>query len=138
MARKASIKETIKAATIARVTNKAGKFLGFLVKSNTSEKYYQVTCCKIAGECVWNCDCKAGKNGFANCKQGACCHVRACKEVCAARRELRKAAQQGETPAQAAVEEAERIVKQAPVVAAPTLEERRYNAPLNTGFQFLK
>lgn len=131
-------KETIKAATINRVTDKiTGKFLGFLVKSNSSNKYYRVTCCKVAGECVWSCNCKAGKNGFANCKQGACCHVLACKEVCAARKELKKA-EQGETAAQA-VKEAECIVKQAaPIVAAPTLEERRYNAPLNAGFQFLK
>ncbi|HEX4713633.1 MAG TPA: hypothetical protein VH164_01770 [Ktedonobacteraceae bacterium] len=85
-------KELIKAATIARVTDKVGKLLGWGVKSNHEEKYYQVTCAKIAGECVWFCTCCAGQHGFTGCKDGKCAHVKAVIEVGQARKELAQAA----------------------------------------------
>lgn len=75
--------ELIKAASIARVTSKAGKFLGFLVKSNHTEDYYRVTCLKIDGACTFFCTCKAAEFGNSNC-----CHVKAVKELVAARKEL--------------------------------------------------
>jgi hypothetical protein len=77
----------IQAGSIARVSDKAtGKLLGFLVKSNSSEEYYQVRCTHIAGEQVWTCTCKAGQMGFAGCKAGHCCHVQAVIEVAEARK----------------------------------------------------
>ena len=73
----------INAASIARVTDKnTGKFLGFLVKSDHTEAYYQVTCLKISGHCEFFCTCK----GFQF--HGHCKHCDACKELCAARKEL--------------------------------------------------
>lgn len=84
----AALKETIKAATIARVTRKSdGKVLGFLVKSNHTEEYYQVTCTRIGGERIFSCTCYAGQHGFVNCKSGHCCHVQAVLEVCEARKQ---------------------------------------------------
>ena len=95
--------ETIKAATIARVTDKlTGKFLGFLVKSNHTEDYYHVTCTKIAHEVIWHCTCKAGQFGRV------CCHVKACKELCA----IRKAARAAEAEQKRAVAEAERHLQE--------------------------
>lgn len=132
--RKATTKDLISAGSIARVTSKTtGKFLGFRVKSNSSDEYYSVTCTKIADEYIWSCTCKAGQAGFVNCKHGECCHVTACKEVCEAHK-ARTQTEQGE----AAVNEAERIVKQA---ATPALDwrERMERAPLTThGFSFLR
>lgn len=78
-------KETIKAATINRVTDKiTGKFLGFLVKSDRTNEYYEVTCLKIAGQCEFFCTCLGFKS------HGHCKHCTACKELCEARKELAK------------------------------------------------
>jgi hypothetical protein len=88
--------ELIRAASIARVTDKSGKFLGFLVQSNHHDDiYYQVTCGKVAGQCLWHCTCKAGKFGQV------CCHVKACQELCEARKALEQ---------KAAVAEVERLL----------------------------
>lgn len=92
-------KEVIKAGTIARVTDKvSGKFLGFLVKSNFTQHYYEVTCLKIAGECVFFCTCEAKEWGCAECN-----HVKAVKLLCIARKALRKRAEQGVVAANIAV-----------------------------------
>lgn len=81
--------DTIQAATIARVTSKeSGKLLGFLVKSNSSDAYYQVRCTRLAGDVIWTCTCKAGQFGFAGCSTGHCCHVQAVLEVAEARKAL--------------------------------------------------
>lgn len=83
------MKETIKAASIARITSKeTGKLLGFLVKSNSSNAYYQVRCTRLAGDVVWTCTCKAGQLGFVGCSTGHCCHVQAVIEVAEARKTL--------------------------------------------------
>jgi hypothetical protein len=79
--------ETIQAGSIARVSSKeTGKLLGFLVKSNSSEEYYQVRCTHIAETILWTCTCKAGQMAFAGCKAGHCCHVQAVIEVAEARK----------------------------------------------------
>lgn len=84
--------EIIKSASIARVTRKSdGKFLGWGVKSNSSNEYYEVHCTKIADECVWSCSCKAGQMNFSGCKDGKCCHVKAVIEVSQARKEMKEA-----------------------------------------------
>lgn len=82
----AAIKELIQAATIARVTSKAGEFLGFLVKSNHTNEYYEITCLKIDGQCEFFCSCVAKEYGCSEC-----CHIKAVKELVAARKELAKA-----------------------------------------------
>src|SRR5258708_24310473 len=82
MASKNATSELIKAASVNRVTDKAtGKVLGYLVKSNSSEDYYEVTGKKVNGVCSYNCTCKAGKAKFVNCKNGKCAHVKAVIEV---------------------------------------------------------
>lgn len=79
--------DLIQAASIARVSRKSdGKFLGFLVKSDSSDQYYEVTCLKVDGHCAFFCTCK----GFTF--HGHCKHCDACKELCAARKALAKAA----------------------------------------------
>lgn len=91
----ATTKTTINAASIARVTSKeTGKFLGFLVKSDSTNDYYEVTCLKIAGHCEFFCTCKGFKF------HGHCKHCDACKELCEARKELTK-----QTPAPVATVE---------------------------------
>ena len=141
-------KETIKAATIARVTSKeTGKFLGFLVKSNHTSDYYEVACTKIAGECVWSCTCKSGQNGFMNCKPDAdgnrhCCHIKACREVCVARNariQAQKQAAEAEVRAeiaQATIAQAEDILKE----ERAKERTKRERAPLtsNSGFSFMR
>lgn len=126
--RKTEEKELIKAPCIAIVRTKdTKKFLGFLVKSNTSQEYYQITCTKVADECVYSCNCPA---------RVECCHIKAVKLVVAARKALnaRKALTAKAAQAQAeAVEVAQETVKKAthateqqpakkatpPVIAAP-------------------
>ena len=71
--------ETIKAATIARVSDKSGKFLGFLVKSNHGNVYYQIRC---TGKDSYTCTCEAKLWGHAEC-----CHIKAVRELVAARRQ---------------------------------------------------
>ncbi len=74
--------ELIKAASVNRVTDKpTGKVLGYLVKSNSSEDYYEITGKKVNGVCSYACTCKAGKSHFVNCKDGKCAHVKAVIEV---------------------------------------------------------
>lgn len=87
MARKQKApKPLIKAASIATVLEKVtNKILGFLVKSNSSEDYYQIQLMDIAGERVFFCDCEAHLWGCAEC-----CHIKAVKEVLAAKAELAK------------------------------------------------
>src|SRR5260221_2558475 len=81
--------ELIKAASINRITDKAtGKVLGYLVKSNSSDDYYQVTGKKVNGVCSYACTCKAGQNNFAKCQDGKCCHVKAVIEVVEARKQV--------------------------------------------------
>ena len=136
-------KELISAGSIARVTDKiSGKFLGFLVKSNHTEEYYEVTCTKIAGECVWSCNCKSGQNGFMNCKPDAdgnrhCCHIKACKEICVARNARIQAQKEAaEQEVRAEIAQAEAILKE------ERIKERakRERAPLtsNSGFSFMR
>lgn len=72
--------ETIKAATIARVSDKSGKFLGFLVKSNHSNAYYQIRC---TGNDAYTCTCEAKMWGHAEC-----CHIKAVRELVEARRQM--------------------------------------------------
>lgn len=80
----AKVKDLIKAATIARVSDKiTGKFLGFLVKSNHTNEFYQVTCTKIAGEVLYSCTCEAKNYGHPDC-----CHCKAVRELVAARNQL--------------------------------------------------
>jgi hypothetical protein len=67
----------ITAATVNRVVSKAGEFLGYLVKSDSSEDYYQVTWNEKAAR--YECGCPATK---------PCKHIRAVQEVCQARKEL--------------------------------------------------
>lgn len=119
-------KELIEAATIARVTDKSSKLLGFLVKSNSSSEYYQITCVKIGNERFFTCTREAGQRGFTTCKDGKCCHVQAVIEVSEARKEL--AQEQA-----AAVAEAERIVQQ--ITIAPLYAEA-YNAGKIAGQAF--
>jgi len=110
--------ETIKAATIARVTEKTtGKFLGWAVKSNSSSDYYHIHCYKINGELLWTCDCKAGQHGFTNCRDGKCCHVKAVIEA-----ETERKARQAERKAA----EAEQIVAQ-PVQIEQKTETGKYH-----------
>ena len=82
MASKNATSELIKAASVNRVTDKAtGKVLGYLVKSNNSNDYYQITGKKVNGVCSYACTCRAGQNNFVNCKDGKCAHVKAVIEV---------------------------------------------------------
>lgn len=103
--RKTEEKELIKAAAIAIVRTKdTKKFLGFLVKSNSSQEYYQITCTCVAGECVFSCTCKSGQNHFTNCtpdEHGTryCCHVKACILVIKARKALAAKAAQAQAEA---------------------------------------
>ncbi len=76
----------INAASIARISDKSGKFLGYLVKSNSSENYYQVTWNESASR--YECNC------VATCK---CCHIKAVEQaqkarIEASRREEKRAA----------------------------------------------
>lgn len=135
MARKSTEHETIKAATVNRVTEKAtGKYLGFLVKSNGSEDYYQVTAKKVAGMIVWSCTCKAGQHGFCGCKAGHCCHVQAVIEVAEARKQLvaeRVAAQVAEIVEAAEVQQGE-TVEVAPATVPPARPAIRHTLPTLT------
>ncbi len=80
------MKELINAATVNRVTDKAtGKFLGYGVKSDSSEQYYCVNWNDARNE--YSCNCKAIK---------PCKHIRAVVEVVKARTELK--AVNGELP----------------------------------------
>jgi len=77
-------KELIKAASIATVLEKhTNKILGFLVKSNRSNDYYQIQTEIIGGERVFFCDCEAKDWGYSEC-----CHIKAVKEVLVAKAEL--------------------------------------------------
>jgi hypothetical protein len=81
----ARTKELIKAATISRVSDKAtGKFLGFGVKSNHSERHYQIRCAKDLKGVTYTCDCEARQWGHAEC-----CHIKAVKQLVEARRNSR-------------------------------------------------
>src|SRR5579885_234128 len=98
--------ETINAAAIYRLTDlETNKFCGWLVKSNSSSKYYHIHCYKVGSELLWTCTCKAGQHGFKNCKRGHCCHVAAVIEVEEAKAEARR---QAKAEAAAAIAEAER------------------------------
>lgn len=77
----ARTKELIKAATISRVSDKSGKFLGFGVKSNHSDKYYQIRCVKGLKGVTYTCDCEARQWGKE------CSHIKAVRELVAARRQ---------------------------------------------------
>lgn len=80
-------KPTIKAASIATVLEKGtNKILGFLVKSNRNNDYYQITTEMIAGERVFLCNCEAKDWGYDEC-----CHIKAVKEVLLAKVELEQA-----------------------------------------------
>ncbi|HET8910567.1 MAG TPA: hypothetical protein VFN23_03835 [Ktedonobacteraceae bacterium] len=124
-------KALINAATIVRVTDKTtGKFLGFGVKSNSTNDYYCVHCYQVAGEPVYVCNCYAGQHGTL------CCHVKAVRELVAAHNAI-------EAEKAQAVAEAERIVKQAEQAAtSPSVrpEPKKRVAELSrpAGFSFLK
>lgn len=137
MARKQTTpKPLIQAASIATVLEKhTNKILGFLVKSNRTEDYYQIQTGIIGGERVFFCDCEAKDWGCSEC-----CHIKAIKEVLVAKAELENQeaeaalqaaatfealkarfatpveAEQGETPAQVAqaamIEAAEKQISQ--------------------------
>ncbi len=78
----------IQSAAIFRCTDKAtGLCLGYGVKSDSTSEVYSVTARKVAGEWKYFCSCPA------TCE---CKHIRAVKEVVAARR---KAMQQEAAPA---------------------------------------
>lgn len=78
-------RELIKAASIARYTDKAtGKFLGFGVKSNRGKGYYEIHCAKEAsGAVVYTCDCEAKEWGHPVCN-----HIKAVVELVEARKAL--------------------------------------------------
>ena len=81
----------ITAATVNRVENKSGVCLGYLVKSNSSDEYYQ--CTWNAHTTRWECNCAAGQHGRP------CCHLAAVQQVLKARRATIAAAMGGEVPA---------------------------------------
>lgn len=99
----AAQKPLIKTGSIARITDKlTGKFLGFIVRSNTNfEVFYQVTCTRIAGECIYSCTCEAKTWGHADC-----CHCKAVKELVAARKELEAERKAREIAAREAIQPA--------------------------------
>ena len=65
----------IAAATINRVTGKDGQFLGYLVKSNHSDNYYQVTWNGTG----WDCNCASVR---------PCCHIKAVEAVMTAQHDV--------------------------------------------------
>lgn len=81
----AKAKELIKAASIARYTDKAtGKFLGFGVKSNRGKGYYEIHCTKTeSGAVVYTCDCEAKEWGHPVCN-----HIKAVVQLVEARKAL--------------------------------------------------
>lgn len=80
-------KPAIKAASIAKVFDRQSKaLLGWYVKSNTSNRYYGVSFFLIDDEPVYLCECEAKDFGCSEC-----CHVKAIKQVEAARKELESA-----------------------------------------------
>lgn len=108
------VKETIKAGSIARVISKAtGKTLGFLVRSDNSNEFYQVTCTRIADVRIFTCTCKAGQTGFINCtKTGYCKHVAAVLEIAEARAVLAIETHNQQCATQQAIAEAEHILNE--------------------------
>jgi hypothetical protein len=85
MATKNATKELIKAATVNRVVEKStGKVLGYLVKSNSTDTYYQVTWSEE--ERRYQCNCPATVR---------CCHIKAVSELVKARREIAAASHIG-------------------------------------------
>jgi hypothetical protein len=86
MARKQKTpKPVIKAASIATAIDKVtGKVLGWAVKSNSTQDFYQVqTMAFENGAREFFCNCEAHLWGCAEC-----CHIKAVKEVLAAKAEL--------------------------------------------------
>jgi hypothetical protein len=102
----ATTKETIKAATVARYSDKSGKLLGFGVKSNHSDETYCVRFARVDGIVKPTCTCKAGQMNFTGCKSGKCAHVEAVIEVAKARASIEKEKELAEEQ-KAAVEVAE-------------------------------
>lgn len=129
-------KPTIKSASIARISDKIGSLIGWLVKSNHSETNYLVRCKKVGSRCFWLCDCKAQEFGYNGFSKKRCCHVKAVCECEQARRETRTfprffVALAIIAEQQQAVIEAERQLAE---------ERKREIAPLNgnSGFELLK
>jgi hypothetical protein len=74
------IGELIRAGAVARVSDKNGAFLGYLVKSDSQPNtYYELTW--DAAALAWQCSCPATKR---------CKHIEAVCSICRARRELGK------------------------------------------------
>jgi hypothetical protein len=81
-------KELINAATVNRVVSKSGQCLGYLVRSNSTDAYYEVTF-----DNGWHCTCEACKNNRH------CCHAKAVSQVCQARKQLQAEAVEAEREA---------------------------------------